>query len=262
MQLGYLERLKGSITENTISYHMHFDNDIICIDSLVGKEITIKIFTQIRCIECHTPIKKTFNQGHCYRCFITLARNDMCMLKPETCHFHNGSCREPEWGKTNCFTSHTIYLANSSGLKVGITRSKRKLQRWIDQGASQAISLFEVKDRKTSGIAEVLLKTQYKDRTNWRKMLQSEPEKINLEQERDKALSLIPQSLEYIKSCEASTTIKYPVLYYLDKIKSLKIEQENEIKDKLIGIKGQYLIFTTGVLNLKKFYGYKIQISS
>jgi hypothetical protein len=259
-QLGYLEKLKGTLLGNKVSYSLNFDNDNICIDSFVGKEVCIKVFAQIRCVGCRAPINKTFNQGFCYKCFITLACNDICMLKPETCHFQLGTCREPEWGKSNCFISHTIYLANSSGLKVGITRTRRKLQRWVDQGAVQAIPLFEVADRKTSGVAEVLLKEHYKDRTNWRKMLQNNQENINLEEQREKALAFLPSDFPLVKSNEPATTINYPVLSYLDKIKSLKIEQE-PLKEKLLGIKAQYFIFSSGVVNLKKFYGHKIQIS-
>jgi len=40
-----------------------------------------------------------------------------------------------------------IYLANSSGIKVGITRQTQIPTRWIDQGAVQALPIFKVQSR-------------------------------------------------------------------------------------------------------------------
>ena len=53
-------------------------------------------------------------------------------------------------------TEHIVYLANSSGLKVGITRASQVPTRWIDQGAVQALPLLRVATRQVSGLAEVL----------------------------------------------------------------------------------------------------------
>jgi hypothetical protein len=68
----------------------------------------------------------------------------MCIMKPETCHYHLGTCREPDWAQSHCFRPHIVYLANSSGVKVGITRKTQIPTRWLDQGASQALPIFEV----------------------------------------------------------------------------------------------------------------------
>jgi hypothetical protein len=65
-------------------------------------------------------------------------------MKPETCHYHLGTCREPDWAQNHCFRPHIVYLANSSGVKVGITRKTQIPTRWLDQGASQALPIFEV----------------------------------------------------------------------------------------------------------------------
>jgi hypothetical protein len=68
----------------------------------------------------------------------------MCILKPEQCHYEAGTCREPEWGLAQCFKPHYVYLANSSGIKVGITRESQIPIRWIDQGAVQALPIMKV----------------------------------------------------------------------------------------------------------------------
>ncbi len=61
----------------------------------------------------------------------------MCIMKPETCHYEQGTCREPQWGEENCMVDHFVYLSNTSSLKVGITRHTQIPTRWIDQGATQ-----------------------------------------------------------------------------------------------------------------------------
>jgi hypothetical protein len=65
-------------------------------------------------------------------------------MSPEKCHFDAGTCREPEWGEANCMVDHFVYLANSSSVKVGITRGTQLPTRWLDQGASQALPIFRV----------------------------------------------------------------------------------------------------------------------
>ena len=73
---------------------------------------------RIHCVECGRATKKSFNQGHCFPCFRSLASCDRCITSPELCHYDAGTCREPEWGEAHCMQPHVVYLANSSGLKV------------------------------------------------------------------------------------------------------------------------------------------------
>ena len=53
----------------------------------------------------------------------------------------------------------------------------------------------------------------------------------------------------------------YPVLQYPMKIKSLKLDKFPVIKGKLVGIKGQYLIFDDGsVFNVRNHEGYVVNL--
>ena len=54
--------------------------------------------------------------------------------------------------------------------------------------------------------------------------------------------------------------ISFPVSEYPEKIKSLNFDKQPEIEGVLMGIKGQYLILDTGVLNIRKFSGYNIKV--
>lgn len=196
----------------------------------------------------------------------------MCIVKPETCHFHEGTCREPEWAEQHCMQAHYVYLANSSGVKVGITRGTQIPTRWIDQGASSAMAIFKAKDRLVSGRLEVILKQHVADRTDWRKMLKGEPEAIDLAQRCDELLELCQQDLQKLAkelgndafehlTNEQQQAIQFPVREYPEKIKAHNLDKTPEVSGVLQGIKGQYLILDTGVLNIRKYGGYKVKVS-
>jgi hypothetical protein len=191
-------------------------------------------------------------------------------MKPETCHFDEGTCRQTEWGEFNCFIPHYVYLANSSGIKVGITRGTQIPTRWIDQGAGQALPIFQVATRLQSGLLEVAIKEHVSDRTDWRKMLKGEAEALDLISIRDELLEKCSAEIEAIRVeqdgaaikqiDESVVDIRYPVTEYPKKVKSLNFDKQPEIEGTLMGIKGQYLILDTGVLNIRKFSGYNMQV--
>jgi hypothetical protein len=197
----------------------------------------------------------------------------MCILKPETCHYHLGTCREPEWGEQFCFQPHIVYLANSSGIKVGITRQTQVPTRWIDQGAVQALPIFKVASRYLAGLIEVELATHISDKTSWQKMLKSQPEPIDLIAQRDSLLTLCATELSSISQQfaadalellvdESIVDIQFPIQHYPNKLKSFNFDQQPEAAGVLQGIKGQYLLLDTGVLNLRKFTGYELEFSA
>ncbi len=191
-----------------------------------------------------------------------LASCDGCIVRPETCHYAQGTCREPEWGEAHCLRPHTVYLSNTGGTKVGITRGGNEMIRWVDQGATQALPIFTVPERLVSGQVETQLKAHISDKTNWRKMLSGVPDPVNLHAVRDELLSKAPDlGMAPVDSAEP-TTIHYPVEQYPEKVKSLDIEKLGTIEGTLWGIKGQYLIFDVGVINVRKYTGYRWRVSS
>jgi hypothetical protein len=194
----------------------------------------------------------------------------MCIMSPERCHFAAGTCREPEWGETHCMIDHTVYLANTSGLKVGITRDYPT--RWMDQGASQAQPIFRVSSRLRSGLVEVVFKNHIADKTNWQAMLKGSAEPRNLEQARRELMSECATEIESLQQQHGiqsivvlegaeQVSINYPVLEYPTKVKSLNLDKTPSVGGTLMGIKGQYLIFDTGVINMRKYGGYSLSLS-
>ena len=255
--------LKGSIAH----YKLSFDDQQVDMNSLVGQHIELTFNKTIQCAnpECKRITPKSFSQGYCFPCARSLARCDLCIMRPETCHYHLGTCREPEWGLSNCFTPHIVYLANSSGAKVGITRKTNTPSRWIDQGAISALPILEVKTRLESGLIEKALKSFITDKTNWRTMLKNETEPANLVATKT---SLLGEVSNLVEKLDAKTlpddivNINYPVLKYPTKVVSLNFDKTPVISGFLNGIKGQYLLLEGGVLNMRKFSSYHLTLST
>ena len=264
-----------TVNDATVNYALPVGDELIPMNQHIGNKVQLKFQGEINCIACGRKSNKSFGQGYCFPCFRSLAACDMCIMKPETCHFAEGTCREPEWGKSNCFIPHYVYLANSSGIKVGITRGTQIPTRWIDQGAGQALPIYQVANRFQSGLLEVVIKNHVSDRTDWRKMLKADAEPLDMIALRDEIIDKCAADIENIVReqgtdengqqmiqaiDEGVVDIKYPVSEYPEKIKSLNFDKQAEIEGTLLGIKGQYLILDSGVLNVRKFTGYKIQV--
>lgn len=246
-----------------VEYSLPIGDELIELNPLIGKKIKLSFDGVINCIDTGEKIKKSYNQGYSYKSFITKAACDMCIMKPELCHFEKGTCREPEWGEKHCYQPHVVYLANSSGLKVGITRATQVPTRFIDQGAYQALPMFKVENRHLSGLLEVEIKQFMNDKTNWRKMLKNDIEEIDLVQQKEMLLNDIAEILDDFDAedlPEEVFTFDYPVTEYPEKITSLSFDKKPIIEGVLIGIKGQYLIMDCGVVNMRKHQGYELTI--
>lgn len=258
---GQLFKMKTNQAD-TVKYRLKLGDEEHDLMPYVGAQVRLSFTGEIRCIECGKVTKKSWQQGHCFPCTQKLASCDICIVKPELCHYAKGTCREPQWGEANCLKPHIIYLANTSGLKVGITREAQIPTRWMDQGAAQALPILRVSERFKSGRVEVLLAQHVADKTHWQKLLKGMPEPIDLVSERDRLLGLImDQVKEFSPEPLAASveTFRYPVLEWPLKIKSYNPEKSPVIEDRLIGIKGQYLMFAGGVINIRSNAGHIVR---
>jgi hypothetical protein len=273
---GSLKKMHTRLNQDKskpVQYELPLGDQLVALNPLLGKPIKLVYTGKILCLHCNRPIKKSFNQGYCYPCFTTLAQCDMCIMKPETCHYEAGTCREPEWGKEFCFQPHVVYLANSSSIKVGITRQTQIPTRWIDQGAVQAMPIFKVQSRYISGLIEIAIAKHVSDKTSWQQMLKSKAEPIDLIAKRDELIAVcelelteITQRFEQqaieILADEPIVDIHFPVDNYPLKVKSFNLDKNPEVSGVLHGIKGQYLLLDTGVINIRKFTGYEVEFST
>lgn len=265
------------IHQANVEYKFILDREEVDLPFQLGQEIEIEATGQIFCVSCGNKTPKSYSQGHCFKCFKTKASCDLCIMKPETCHYHLGTCREESFAQSVCFQPHIVYLANSSALKVGITRLGQMPTRWLDQGATQALPLMKVGSRRLSGQLEILFGSEVADKTDWRKLLKGEAAPLDLIQIRDELVERFApkirdirdefaqnldfnEQIEYLAE-EQPRQFVYPVEHYPEKIKSHNLDKTPIIRGVLHGIKGQYLILDTGVINIRKYTGYELKIS-
>ena len=261
----------GDSPGEAVHYHLRLDDELTPLNPLIGKTVKLEHTGQIHCTECGRKTNKSFSQGFCYPCFTKLAQCDSCIMSPEKCHFHLGTCREPEWAESHCMVDHIVYLANSSGVKVGITRGNQVPTRWIDQGATQAMPLFRVKSRYQSGLLEDALRQHVADKTSWQAMLKGNALPVDLAEVGESLKAKIAEPLanlqnqfgvQAIQPLAAETVeINYPVLEFPTKVKSFNLDKSPVAEGTLMGIKGQYLIMDTGVINLRKYTAYHVEFS-
>jgi len=249
--------------KNPIEYEQPIGDELVYMNSLIGKYIIFKWEKEIYCIACGRKTNKSFAQGFCYPCFINAPETSECILRPQLCQAHEGIARDMEWAERHCLQDHFVYLAISSNAKVGVTRSIQIPTRWIDQGAWQAIKLAKTPNRYIAGLIEVALKEHISDRTQWQRMLKNQlVEGMDLGDKKNEMLGYLSNELQkYVCNDNDITKIIYPVEEYPEKVKSLSFDKLNEIEGRLWGIKGQYLMFDDGtVLNIRKHNGYKISL--
>ncbi len=270
---GHLEKMHTSLNESSsVDYQLPLDKQLIPLNQYIGKRVSLEHLGDIHCIHCGRRSKKSFSQGYCYPCFTKLPQCDSCIMSPEKCHFRHGTCRDAEWGEKYCFTDHFVYLANSSGVKVGITRGNQLPTRWIDQGATQGLPIFRVETRYQAGLIEDRLRQHIADKTHWQRMLKGNAQAVDLAALRDELMAKSEADLELLEQefglqalqrlyTHSTTEIEFPVTIWPEKVKSFNLDKQPLIEGLLQGIKGQYLIFDTGVINIRKYTAYNVQFS-
>ncbi|MBT1444991.1 DUF2797 domain-containing protein [Shewanella sp. JM162201] len=268
---GTLKKMRTALDEQgCASYSLRVGEGDIALNPLIGKPLKLIYSGNIYCCNCGKKTKKSYSEGHCFVCMQKLASCDMCILKPETCHYDAGTCREPEWAQSHCFVPHFVYLSNTSGLKVGITRHSQIPTRWIDQGATQGLPILKVASRKISGLIEVEIAKLVADKTHWQAMLKGDNAPMALEEEAARLIEAVMPVIGKLKAefgedavqvlSSSTQPIAFPVSEYPLKVKSFNLDKEPLIDAVLLGIKGQYLIFDTGVINIRKYTGYEVSV--
>ena len=258
---GVLTKMKTELNE-TVQYYLIFEQDFLNVNQVLGKQLTIN-FLNFKCLNCQRQ-KKIFANGVCYNCFMELPEMGQWVIRPELSTAHLGKeDRDLEYEKKAQLQPHVVYLANSSNLKVGVTRKSQIPTRWIDQGAHEAIEILEVPNRYLAGIAEVALKEHTSDKTNWRRMLTNDLKDLDLAQKREELKQYLPEEVQdYYLANSQELEINFPVLGYPPKCKSLSLSKSPFYEGVLKGIKGQYLIFEDGnVFNVRKHEGFVVSLS-
>ena len=185
-------------------------------------------------------------------------------MRPELSTAHLGKeDRDLEYEKKVQLQPHIVYLANSSNVKVGVTRKTQVSTRWIDQGAQEALEIVEVPNRYLAGVTEVALKKYVSDKTNWREMLKGTATDESLEDWRQRLETYIPEEIKpYFLANQKSLKLEFPVHKYPEKPKSLNLTKTPVYSGVLKGVKGQYLIFEDNtVFNVRSNEGLVIGLN-
>ncbi|REG88924.1 DUF2797 domain-containing protein [Winogradskyella sediminis] len=258
---GVLTKMQTEFLE-PIQYYLVFENDFIHINQLLNKTIDLKRVGH-QCLSCGLD-RPIYRQGFCKTCFFNKPLAGDWIMRPELSTAHLGiEDRDLEYEKNVQLKPHIVYLANSSNVKVGVTRKSQVPTRWIDQGAHEAIEIVEVPNRYLAGITEVALKDFVADKTNWRTMLKNDIKDEDLLEWRHRLKSHIPEeALPYFIENNTETHISFPVSQYPEKPKSLNLNKTQQYSGKLVGIKGQYLIFEDNtVFNVRANEGLVVDLS-
>lgn len=258
---GVLRKMRTEIG-HPIQYYMLFEDDFLNVNQILDKHLTIR-FIKYQCLNCgeNRPI---YRQGFCKNCFFDIPSAGDWIMRPELSTAHLGKeDRDLEYEKKVQLKPHIVYLANSSTIKVGVTRKTQIPTRWIDQGAHEAIEILEAPNRYLAGITEVALKDHVGDKTNWRKMLTNDVDDKNLDDWRQKLKEFIPEeAMEYYITSNEETHLEFPVLRYPKKVKSLNLSKTPEYSGVLKGIKGQYFIFEDDtVFNVRGSEGFYVGLA-
>lgn len=269
MSSGNIRKMRTELIDGKVQYRLPFFDNLnpgseIPMNELVGKQIEIQFQNQINCTVSGKKIRKTFGDGMSWDAFSTSPMASPSIIRPELSRIHEGiALRDKEWEEKYHNKPHVVYLALTGAIKVGVTSATNMPYRWIDQGATEAVVFANVPYRQLAGLIEVSLKEHISDKTNWRKMLKNEftNDLTLLEMKEELSELLEEEYYDFLDDEDEVVTIEYPVLSYPEKVKSIKLDKVPLINKKLVGIKGQYLIFEDDfVMNMRSHAGYKISI--
>ena len=234
------------------------------LNQLIGRTIKISFSGIINCVVTGKKIRKAYGEGMSYDAFKSSPLAVESIIRPELSKIHLGvALRDYDWEMEHHMKPHIVYLSKTAGNKVGVTKESQIPTRWIDQGAQQALIIARVPYRQAAGAIEISLKKHISDKTNWRKMLQNEINQDSLLSIRNELFPKVEKEYkQYLVKDESLYNINFPVIKYPEKVKSLTLDKVPEIEEKLVGIKGQYLIFENDcVFNVRRHSGYLIELS-
>ncbi len=245
-----------------VRYYLDMDGDFVRMNDLIGHTLYIK-HTGYQCLSCGSD-EPVYARGFCKKCFFESPLAGQWFIHPEKSTAHlDIADRDLDYEKKIQLAPHVVYLAKTSDVKVGVTRRSQVPTRWIDQGATEAMIIMETPNRYLAGLTEVALKSHLDDKTRWRQMLRPGTPGGDLEEVFQRIREHIPvETRAYLLDERPVYRFVYPVESYPESLKSVNLKKEKEVEGKLLGIKGQYLIFADGkVLNIRNHEGFRVEFS-
>lgn len=266
---GVLQKMRveasSPVSYALVDAHPSEAGPAMAVNPLIGRHVDLRFEGHYVCTACGRSPERVYDNGYCEDCVKTRADADICMMRPERCHFGDpdNPCRDDTFGLERCFQPHYLYASLTSDVKVGITRKANLPARWIDQGATSATTLALLPSRKAVGEVEHALAATFKDRTHWMNMLRGSPDPALLDDvvaQMDTRLTELgtPGVLPPDQRLRMSFT--YPLTVQLERVRTIHLYRIPRIQGVLLGIKGQYWVFEHGVLNVRRHSGFHIEL--
>ncbi len=232
------------------------------LQTALGSKVRLDFTGAIHCTVTGKRIRKTYGDGMSFDAWRSAPEAVESVLRPELSRIHEGiALRDAVWEREHHLAPHVTYLSFTGGIKVGVTRSVQALTRWMDQGATAAIRVLEVPYRQLAGSAEVLLKSAFSDRTQVAAMLrQVAPDAPALAAAKERALLVLGEEFEpFISESDDVIQFEYPLVEWPKAIQTVSLDRVPSIEGTLVAVKGQYLVWDTGVaLNIRSHAGYEV----
>ena len=263
MFAGAIRGLEATFA-SPIEYSLRVGETALPLNARVGGGLRVSFAGQQECRHCGVETDRGFGGGFCYRCFRKLARCDLCIVAPTRCHHHLGTCREPDWGTANCMVPHVVYLADSGGLKVGLTRHADGIPRWLEQGARAGIVVGRAPTRRAAGEMEAAIAEVVPDKSDWRRQVMGHEAVESLADEAKRVGGLVGE--DAARDCGATwevrepVALRYPVQRPLRRPVRLRLRSDSPIVGRLIGIVGSFLLFDYGAWNVAEDVGCHVAI--
>lgn len=258
---GVLRKMRLEPAE-PVRYFLRTDRDEVPLNDAIGLPLSLVFMGSVFCVVCGRKTSKAYGQGFCFPCFRDSPENSPCIVRPELCRGHLGEGRDVQWELDNHVKPHIVYLAWSSGWKVGVTREAQVPVRWLDQGASLAVPIARTPNRCEAGLMEVALKQHITDKTDWRRMLlvAQVPQGCQPPLNPD---DCVPETSRlYLLSERPCHRFTYPLIPQFARVISADLSKIPRFEGILAGMKGQYLILTDGrVLNIRNHLGYEVEMT-
>ncbi len=243
--------------QTPIQVYAEAGTHLLHLNGQIGKPLALESAGIWSCKACQETFTSLFRMGCCKRCFFESPLAGDSILRPELSTAHLGQAdRDLDYEARYQLQPHVVYLADSGGLKVGVTRHAQRHTRWMDQGASRVRVIAETTNRYEAGLIEVALKNHYSDKTSWRHMLAGVQSGENLAEEAQRASRFFPEDVaRYCVPNGEEVTLAYPS-EGAPKVTSVKLEAYQRLEGILAGIRGQYLLFSDGrVINIRAHEG-------
>lgn len=260
---GLIKKMENRY-KNPIKYYIKLYDNILFLNSIIGNFIRIK-HLGFECFKCKST-NIIYNMGYCKKCFFIVPNTNINIIYPELSLSHlNIERRDIKWEKSFELQPHVVYLSITSSIKVGVTQKKNILTRLMDQGAIESIIIAKTPNRYLAGVIENSIKKVLPDKTYFKKMLIKKINNINLIKYKNIAKDFFPKNcVNYFLINNIINKFYYPFNedFLIEKnIKTINLKKIKDFRKKLIGIKGQYLIFDDGyVLNIRNHEGFVVKI--